>query len=115
MLLQARTNLKKFNCCESKTHSVLLILNKLSCRQGVAEAESRRAADAAEAAYASAFDESVAAEEAALQAEHLRALHAARKAYADMALGDEVRLGQPAPCCLRCRGWASVCSIQGLE
>ena len=54
--------------------------------QGVAEAECRRAADAAEAAYVAAFKD-VAADEAALDAEHQRSMAAAREAYAAGAMG----------------------------
>ena len=54
--------------------------------QGVAEAECRRAADAAEAAYVAAFKD-VAADEAALDAEHQRSMAAARDAYAAGAMG----------------------------
>lgn len=57
--------------------------------QGVAEAESRRAADAAEAAYAATFNEGVPAEEAALEAEHQHALLAAQRAFDEVAVGDE--------------------------
>lgn len=57
--------------------------------QGVAEAESRRAADTAEAAYASTFDEGVLADEAALEAEHQHALLAAQRAFDEGAVGDE--------------------------
>jgi hypothetical protein len=57
--------------------------------QGVAEAESRRAADAAEAAYAAAFPTDVPAEEAALEAAHQAALTEAQRAFDASALGDE--------------------------
>ncbi|EFN59494.1 hypothetical protein CHLNCDRAFT_56782 [Chlorella variabilis] len=57
--------------------------------QGVAEAESRRAGDAALAAYAAAFTEEVAAEDAALASEHQHALLAAKAAFDDIAIGDE--------------------------
>jgi hypothetical protein len=57
--------------------------------QGVAEAECRRAADAAEAAYCAAFRESATApEEAALQGEHRRACEAASAAYTSAAIGE---------------------------
>lgn len=56
--------------------------------QGVAEAESRRAADAAVATYAATFKEDVPAEESALDAEHQHALLAAQAAFDDIAIGD---------------------------
>ena len=49
--------------------------------QGVAEAECRRAADAAEQAYVAAFSKSVEPDEGALEVEHRRALDAAAAAY----------------------------------
>lgn len=55
--------------------------------QGVAEAECRRAADVAEAAYAAAFSDGVEPEEAVLDAEHLRCMGIAHQAYADVAVG----------------------------
>lgn len=55
--------------------------------QGVAEAESRRAADAAEQAYREAFDRSVPADESALQAEHVRALAAGQAVFSEAAVG----------------------------
>ena len=55
--------------------------------QGVAEAESRRAADAAEQAYRKAFDRSVPADEGALQAEHVRALAAGQAVFSEAAVG----------------------------
>ena len=57
------------------------------CEQGVAEAECRRAADVAEAAYAKAFSKDAEPEEAALDAEHLRCMRIAHSAYADIAVG----------------------------
>jgi Guanylate-binding protein, C-terminal domain len=51
------------------------------CMQGVAEAECRRAADAAEQAYVAAFSKSVEPDEGALEVEHRRALDAAAAAY----------------------------------
>jgi hypothetical protein len=56
--------------------------------QGVAEAESRRAADAAEAAYAATFAESVDADEASMLGEHARALAAAAAVFEDGAVGE---------------------------
>lgn len=56
--------------------------------QGVAEAECRRAAEAAEAAYAAAFSELTSSEEAALDAEHARCLAEAAAAFEDIAVGD---------------------------
>jgi len=68
-------------------------------RQGVAEAECRRAADAAEAAYRGAFDRGLPAEEARLDAEHARCLALAASAFAAVAVGEpsvrEVRAGAP--------------------
>ncbi len=55
--------------------------------QGVAEAECRRAADAAEAAYVTSFDQEVVAEEAALEVEHQRCLEAGLAVFADNAVG----------------------------
>ncbi len=57
--------------------------------QGVAEAESRRAADAAEAAYAAAFPQDVPADDAALESAHQAALLEAQRAFDAVALGDE--------------------------
>jgi len=57
-------------------------------RQGVAEAECRRAADAAEAAYRGAFDRGLPAEEARLDAEHARCLALAASAFAAVAVGE---------------------------
>lgn len=57
--------------------------------QGVAEAECRRAADAAEEAYVGAFREgSVEPDEAALHAEHRHACEAASAAYEAAAIGE---------------------------
>ena len=55
--------------------------------QGVAEAECRRAADAAEAAYVAAFDQDLVAEEGALEAEHARCLDAGLQVFAENAVG----------------------------
>jgi len=55
--------------------------------QGVAEAECRRAADAAEGAYSQAFNKSVASELEALNDEHQRCMSLARQAYAEGAIG----------------------------
>ncbi|KAK9820375.1 hypothetical protein WJX72_009644 [[Myrmecia] bisecta] len=57
--------------------------------QGVAEAECRRAADAAERAYQQAFNKDVDAEEVMLEAEHQRALGVAQKAFDEVAVGEE--------------------------
>eukprot|EP00878_Enallax_costatus_P011998 GHUV01012526.1.p1 GENE.GHUV01012526.1~~GHUV01012526.1.p1 ORF type:complete len:590 (+),score=213.14 GHUV01012526.1:1233-3002(+) len=57
--------------------------------QGVAEQECRRAADVGESAYAAAFDEHVAPEEAALDEEHKRCLAVAQEAFDEVAVGDE--------------------------
>ncbi|BDA47092.1 Guanylate-binding protein 1 [Coccomyxa sp. Obi] len=56
--------------------------------QGVAEAESRRAADAAEQAYREEFNRDVSADEGQLDAEHLRALAAAQEVFNDKAVGE---------------------------
>lgn len=55
--------------------------------QGVAEAESRRAADAAEQAYREEFNRDVNADEGQLDAEHLRALGAAQQVFNEKAVG----------------------------
>eukprot|EP00887_Chlorella_sp_A99_P005605 scaffold1.g5605.t1 len=74
--------------------------------QGVAEAESRRAADAAEAAYAETFRGDVAADEAALEAEHQHALVAAQKAF------DELAIGEPAVRAANERRWREACAAR---
>ena len=66
--------------------------------QGVAEAESRRAADAAEQAYRAAFSRSVSADEAALDAEHVRALAAAQAVFSDAAVGEPFPSMRPLRC-----------------
>ena len=55
--------------------------------QGVAEAECRRAADAAEQAYNAAFSKAVGGDEATLNREHQRCMDLAQQAYADSAIG----------------------------
>ena len=55
--------------------------------QGVAEAESRRAADIAESAYQQAFNKEVPADEAALDREFDRAFNLAQKAFREVAVG----------------------------
>ena len=57
--------------------------------QGVAEAESRRAADAAEAAYAASFPRDVPADDLALESSHQAAMAEAQKVFDASALGDE--------------------------
>ncbi|KAG1669136.1 hypothetical protein FOA52_002647 [Chlamydomonas sp. UWO 241] len=57
--------------------------------QGVAESESRRAAEAAEAAYHEAFNPDTNAEEADLDREHERCLKVAAAVFNDVAVGDE--------------------------
>ena len=57
--------------------------------QGVAESESRRAADAAEAEYIKAFPSDVSAEDQALDAAHQRALIEAQHMFDSIAVGDE--------------------------
>lgn len=52
--------------------------------QGVAEAECRRAADAAEKEYRDVFDEAVSADENALASEHQRALSAAHSVFEEV-------------------------------
>ncbi len=59
--------------------------------QGVAEAESRRAADAAEQAYREEFNRDVSADEGQLDAEHLRALAAAQEVFNEKAVGEAPR------------------------
>ncbi len=60
--------------------------------EGVAEAECRRAADAAEAAYQGAFQTSIPDTAPALDAEHARCLVAGAAAFEEVALGEgEVR------------------------
>lgn len=66
--------------------------------QGVAEAESRRAADAAEQAYRAAFSRSVSADEAALDAEHVRALAAAQAVFSEAAVGEPFPSMRPLRC-----------------
>ncbi len=58
--------------------------------QGVAEAESRRAADAAEAAYQSAFKTDTPADEVALDREYDRALNIGQKAFREVAVGQQL-------------------------
>lgn len=77
--------------------------------QGVAEAESRRAADAALAVYVDTFKEDVPAEESALDAEHQHAMLAAQEAFDETAIGDaDVRKANEArwreACQTRCSG-----------
>jgi len=60
-------------CIAARKLSKLAVLT-LERLQGVAEAESRRAADAAEAAYQAAFTTDTPADEAALDREYERAL-----------------------------------------
>ena len=62
---------------------------RLPARQGVSEAESRRAADSALEAYVAAFRGDVAPEESALDAEHRKALRAGDRAFRAIAVGDE--------------------------
>ena len=77
--------------------------------QGVAEAESRRAADAAEEAYAAAFPRDVAADDAALESAHQGALLEAQKAFDSAALGDEsIRKANE-------RRWREACSSRFRE
>ena len=58
--------------------------------QGVAEAESRRAADAAEAAYQKAFNKDVPADEAALDREFDRAFNVGQAAFREVAVGEDI-------------------------
>lgn len=55
----------------------------------MAEAECRRAADAAEAAYADTFRKDVAADEGSLEQEHQRAMAAAQRAFNEVAVGEQ--------------------------
>jgi hypothetical protein len=57
--------------------------------QVVAEQECRRGAQRAEDAYRRAFDDGVAADEAALAREHEGALAAARRVFKELAVGDK--------------------------
>ena len=59
----------------------------LGLLQGVAEAESRRAADAAEAAYQAAFKTDTPADEVALGSEYERALSIGQRAFREVAVG----------------------------
>lgn len=59
-----------------------------SLSQGVAEAESRRAADIAEAAYQQAFNKNIPADEAALDREYTKALSAGQAAFREVAVGE---------------------------
>jgi hypothetical protein len=59
----------------------------LGLLQGVAEAESRRAADAAEAAYQAAFKTDTPADEVALDREYERALSIGQRAFREVAVG----------------------------
>ncbi|GBF94948.1 hypothetical protein Rsub_07449 [Raphidocelis subcapitata] len=71
--------------------------------QGVAERECRRAAEAAEAAYAAQFQEGVDPEEECLDKEHARALGAARAAFAAVAVGERaVRRAHETRCLEAC-------------
>ncbi len=54
----------------------------------MAEAESRRAADAAEQAYRDAFNRDISADEGQLDAEHARALAVAQSVFNDKAVGE---------------------------
>lgn len=65
--------------------------------QSVAEAECRRAADAAEGCYVNSFNQDLAAEETALEAEHQRCLEAGLLMFADNAVGRCLLVG----CCAR--------------
>ena len=64
------------------------ILLTLLLTQGVAEAESRRAADLAETAYQQAFNQNVPADEPALDREFDRALNIGQKAFREIAVGE---------------------------
>ena len=55
--------------------------------QGVAEAECRRAGDAAEDAYHKAFRRETAADEASMDAEHHRCMNVAMRAFDAVAIG----------------------------
>lgn len=57
--------------------------------QGVAESESRRAADAAEGKYKESFNASVNADDKDLLSEHQRCIELARAVFMDIAVGDE--------------------------
>ena len=87
-------------CCRMWQNLRVLagVLQKSGCVQGVAEAESRRAADAAEQAYRAAFSRSVSADEAALDAEHVRALAAAQAVFSEAAVGEPLPSMRPLRC-----------------
>lgn len=55
--------------------------------QGVAEAECRRAGDAAEEAYHKAFRRETTADEASMDAEHHRCMNVAMRAFDAVAIG----------------------------
>ncbi|KAF5843640.1 guanylate-binding protein [Dunaliella salina] len=57
--------------------------------QGVAESESRRACDLAEATYKQSFDAAIVPDEAALLAEHQRCLSLAVATFKEVSVGDE--------------------------
>ena len=68
-------------------YSVQLANHRVQTLQGVAEAESRRAADAAEAAYQDAFNTNTPADEVALDREYERALSIGQRAFREVAVG----------------------------
>ena len=68
-------------------YSVQLANPTAQTLQGVAEAESRRAADAAEAAYQEAFNPNTPADEVALDREYERALSIGQRAFREVAVG----------------------------
>jgi len=73
-------------CIAARKLSKLAVLT-LERLQGVAEAESRRAADAAEAAYQAAFTTDTPADEAALDRDYERALSIGQRAFREVAVG----------------------------
>ena len=74
-------------CICSCPNSVQLANPSVQTFQGVAEAESRRAADAAEAAYQEAFNPNTPADEVALDREYERALSIGQRAFREVAVG----------------------------
>lgn len=77
------------SACTRSLHALL---------QGVAEAECRRGAEAAEAAYSQSFNTGCGGELEQLNEEHRRCLEVAGAVYADIAVGDD-----------RIKVWAALC------
>jgi len=77
--------------------------------QGVAEAESRRAADAAEAAYQTSFPVDIAADDAMMEAAHAAALASAQREF------DAVAIGDPSVKAANEKRWKEACSSRFKE